>query len=431
MKGYNKWSYEQFNVATDKTDADTPYICRLIPCETGVTVETKDKLEGILYIKKRQGGEWQTEKFLGNRASVSGLCENCEYQLYIENNIGKKSAVRLFKTGCIIGTPVIYHHPDDDSYAFSGRFFGTPSLLRLPNGALLASCDLFDWQTPQNLTRIFRSEDDGKTWKYLCELMPCFWGKLFWHNGAVYMLACSTEYGDLLIGKSDDEGVTWTTPTVILRGQHTLGNGWHKSACEILKKDGRMFVSMEFGSRAFEGFYNTVISVSENSDLLDAGNWTIAELYKQEGMDGIEGNVTEAPNGDILNILRYRENEAIVTRLSNDYEKLEFVKTIPFPLAHTKFQISRHCSGRYYAMGNTPPMRNVLAIYKSDDLENWEFVKNVVDCSNCDDRITGFQYPAFILEGDDMLILSRTAYNGADNFHNSNYITFHKISIKE
>ncbi len=431
MKGYNGWSYEHFEVVTDFKNEKNPYICRIIPEKTAVQIETRNIEEGIIYYKKRQGGAWTEQDYEGESALVTGLCENCEYQIYVENKAGFRSSVRLFKTGEIIGTPVMYHHPDDKEYEFSGRFLGSPSIVRLPNGILIASCDLFALRTPQNLTRIFRSEDDGETWKYVCELMPCFWGKLFYHNGSLYMLGCATEYGDLLIGKSDDEGYTWTTPTVILRGQHTMGSGCHRSACEILKKDGRLFTSLEFGAWEFGGFHNSVISAPENSDLLDASNWTIADFHKERDMSGIEGNVLESTNGDILNILRYKENEAIVTKLSEDYEKLEFVKTIKFPFAHTKFQIIRHKSGVYYALGNTAPMRNTLAIYKSKDLEAWQFVKNVVDCSDCDEQITGFQYPSFILEGDEMLILSRTAYNGADNFHNSNYITFHKTDVKE
>ena len=30
--------------------------------------------------------------------------------------------------------------------------------------------------------------------------------------------------------------------------------------------------------------------------------------------------------------------------------------------------------------------------------------------------------------GDDLLALSRTAFNGAHSFHDSNFITFHRIS---
>lgn len=74
----------------------------------------------------------------------------------------------------------------------------------MPNGRLLASMDLYAGRYPQNLTLIYSSDDNGETWHYLSELMPCFWGKMFAYKGELYMLSVSTKYGDLLIGKSTD-----------------------------------------------------------------------------------------------------------------------------------------------------------------------------------------------------------------------------------
>ena len=42
-------------------------------------------------------------------------------------------------------------------------------------------------------------------------------------------------------------------------------------------------------------------------------------------------------------------------------------------------------------------------------------------------QLIGFQYVDFIIEGDDLLYLCRTAINGAHNFHDANYSTFHRI----
>jgi hypothetical protein len=42
-------------------------------------------------------------------------------------------------------------------------------------------------------------------------------------------------------------------------------------------------------------------------------------------------------------------------------------------------------------------------------------------------RYTGFHYVDFELDGDDLACLVRTAYRGANSFHNSNRITFHRV----
>jgi hypothetical protein len=39
----------------------------------------------------------------------------------------------------------------------------------------------------------------------------------------------------------------------------------------------------------------------------------------------------------------------------------------------------------------------------------------------------GFQYVSFLIDGDDILYLCRTAINHAKNMHDSNYTTFHRI----
>jgi hypothetical protein len=41
---------------------------------------------------------------------------------------------------------------------------------------------------------------------------------MFIYQNELYMLSCSTEYGDLLIGKSTDGGKTFGEPTVLLKG---------------------------------------------------------------------------------------------------------------------------------------------------------------------------------------------------------------------
>ena len=53
----------------------------------------------------------------------------------------------------------------------------------------------------------------------------------------------------------------------------------------------------------------------------------------------------------------------------------------------------------------------------------------MVDCGEMPEQEVGFQYPAFFMEGNTFYIVSRTAINGAANFHDTNCITFHKITV--
>ena len=63
----------------------------------------------------------------------------------------------------------------------------------------------------------------------------------------------------------------------------------------------------------------------------------------------------------------------------------------------------------------------------SDDGKNWRVAFDIIDKRAEDCTKVGFQYISMAVEGDDLVFLCRTAMNGADSYHNSNYITFHRI----
>jgi len=444
MRGYNAWNYAPYIPVGELTGVSNPYICRLAPNENKIEVEWFHKnYQGkhSVFYSKLDSDQWQEQQIDDRSFVIEDLKKDTEYKLYIKADDGSQSDIRIFRTGYVPGKVVNYLHPNDKYYSFSGQYLASPSLLKLPSGALLASMDVFAGLAPQNLTIIFRSDDGGNSWRYVTNLFPSFWGKLFLHNGALYMLAVSNEYGYLLIGRSDDEGYTWTTPIVIMRGSsNSRENGHHRAPVVILKSHGRLWTASEFGSWHKKQFKNCLISIDENDDLLKAENWTCTGFLSHDEtwpgaipgcVGGIEGNAVETPDGEILNILRYSENKALVLKANPDdpEEGLSFYKFIDFPLAHTKFEIQRNEDGIYYAVGNRAPGRNVLSIYTSKDLEHWEFKCDVVNYKEMDIKEVGFQYPSFCFDEGSLLILSRTAFNKAHNFHDSNFITFHKIKL--
>ena len=73
----------------------------------------------------------------------------------------------------------------------------------------------------------------------------------------------------------------------------------------------------------------------------------------------------------------------------------------------------------------------LLRLSVSDDLKHWSTVRDILNYEdNCfaeDSTKVGFQYPSFIFDDSDILAAVRTALNGAENFHNANHITFHRI----
>jgi len=445
MKAYNNWNYKPYFPFSRKfAEEKKPYICRLAPAENAFEFEWFDKGSNgahTLYYAKRASGEFEAVKLEGKKCRVDGLESYTDYEFYIESESGIRSVTRLVRTGKVPGVVINYLHPEDKQYAHSGNYLCSPCIVKAPGGSLVVSMDLFKSNSSQNVSVLFKSTDGGETWEYLTDLMPCFWGSLFVHQGKLWMIATSQEYGDLLIGYSEDDGETWSEPKVLVRGGSVGGTcvygGPHKAPVPVVESNGRLWMAFEYGGRhTKDGFSNMVISADASSDISNPENWHVSEpvnVCPEEGgrAASIEGNVIETPDGNLINFLRYGKEKATVFKInaSSPDSPLEYEGIRSFPMAHTKFEIRRHKDGMYYSVGNTFPARTRAAVYKSSDLENWEFVCDVADFRHCDTTEVGFQYPAFIFDGDEMLILERTALNLANNFHDANFTLFYKVKI--
>lgn len=438
MRGYNKWGFRPY-IPYDR-ERDKPYICRLVPGTDYIEGEwicNEEGMSSYVYYKGSSETDYAYSPLDSETFRIINLKPETEYVIYIQNG-EKKSNERICKTCFVPGVVVNYLHPSDNQYAFSGSCVCSPSLLILPDGSMLASNDYYKRQRPQNLTSVFRSDDGGKSWYYLTDLFPCFWGKLFYHRGKVYMLSTSTEYGDLLIGCSEDEGRTWSAPTVILRGSCSFDeNGLHKCPSNIVSCKGRLWTSVDYGSWPGKSFSSSLFSIDENDDPMIAENWSVTGFLPHdknwEGAadvnGGIEGNVIIGPDGSLNNMLRYTVNKALLLKADPDRpeEMLSFCKVVDFPMGHTKFEVIKQ-GDKYYAIGNRLPLRNILSLYVSEDLLSWNFVKDLINYEDMPKNLVGFQYPSVVLN-DFLHVLSRTAFDHAVNYHDSNFMTYHRFSI--
>ena len=467
MKAPTSWNYCPYR-PFNGINPDEIYICRLAPYENYLEIEWIDKRANkndkyFLSIRKRGTDELPRVLEVSECAfTVDNLECDTDYEFSV--TCGKYySKTRLARTGKVPGVIVNYLHPDDDYYTFSGRCLCSPEIVKLPDGTLVASMDVFKALFPQNLTLLFSSDDMGKSWKYLSELCPCFWGSMFVVGNELYMMGCSTEYGDLLVGKSSDGGKTWSNPTVIARGTgKLLEGGCHKAPCVVTEYNGRIYTSLEYGSwDATKLFASCVVSAPIDADLLAPESWSITPPYylcanrnpkgdRKMGM--IEGNIVEIPGEGLFNILRsagHKDGHAVVLEINtNDPEapqipnfndsvdSIEDIGDIDFPSHNSKFEIRYDkVSGKWFALGtwnyynHHVADRRVLSFFRSDDCKKWVKVMDLLDIRDTckDPSKEGFQYPSFIIDGDDILWLSRTAINEPANFHDSNYTTFHII----
>ena len=455
MRAHETWSWRPYRPPF--LEVGDPYVCRVAPGAGEIRLEwlgggTKYEV----YFRPRGEGAFSLAGVTEETQFVlTGLEDGRDYEFYVSAG-ASRSRIRLAKCGAAVGTVVNYLHPEDGAYAFSGRALCSPSLVRLPDGSLLASMDVFRGDCPQNLTLIFRSDDDGVTWHYSCEVFPCFWGKLFVHRGALYLLGCSTEYGDLLIGRSDDGGRSFCLPTVLLRGGGGKNGeaGVHKNPQPVVSFRGRLWNTLEWGSWGRGYHAAMVMSVPEDADLLDARAWRFSEPVKYdpswpgvpagESTGNIEGCLV-IRDGVLWNVMRYdmerlerKYGLAVVYRVDTEHPEapLRYERCMEFPANAVKFEIHWVPSrGRYYALASrilseeTRRSRNLLSLFSSEDLVRWRVERDVYDRRDSDPGKVGFQYADVLPEGEELLFLCRTALNDPANYHDANYSTFDRIRL--
>lgn len=352
-------------------------------------------------------------------------------------------------------------------------YLGSPSILKLTNGDILVTHDYFgakgyrDAQGRSNRTSFYKSADNGQTWSHLTDLSGAYWANLFEHKGAVYLLGTTSANGSIAIRKSTDGGLTWTQPinatTGLLFNEGTSGAAprYHGAPTPIAKAGGRLYRAFEnvedLTAAGFRGYRTFVISIDENDDLLDATKWTKSNeltfngTWDPPGSAGttgwIEGNAVVGTDGNILNMLRVNSTpffgRSALQTVSNNGQTIGFNASsdfINFPGGSCKFVVRKDpVTHIYWAMlndntnGVESNQRNVLALYASSDLRNWYHAKRLIEdnqgyTATQSIALTGFQYPDWQFDGNDIIYLSRTAYgDGVPRAHDSNYITFGRV----
>ncbi len=349
---------------------------------------------------------------------------------------------------------VISHYPGP-----SAPFVGSPSIVILDDGSYVASHDLFGANsgfTTSGQTKVFRSEDRGQSWKKVADLTDAFWSTLFTHKGDLYLIGTSKQFGDVVIRRSTDGGITWTEPKDGSTGRLSEGAQYHCAPMPVMIHNGRIWRAMEqcnpnkgWGVKFRAG----MLSAPVNSDLMKAESWTFSNFlandtsWLNETFGGwLEGNAVATPDGKIVDILRvesgYPEKAAVV-QISADGKLAWFDPCngfINMPGGAKKFTIRYDKkTGLYWTLTNDVPerhrkwkpggIRNTLSVAGSKDLMNWEVRCNVL--YHPDVSKHGFQYVDWQFDGDDMVAACRTAYDddagNAHNMHDANFMTFHRV----
>jgi hypothetical protein len=353
---------------------------------------------------------------------------------------------------------VVSHSP-----ASSGIYLSSPSLIILPNGRYVATCDEFGPGSSEKtaaVTRVFTSRDRGRTWQALPKVTPAFWSTLFLCRKTLYLIGStnSSDNSRLIIRKSSEGGETWSTATGADSGLLRPDVPVMTNAGSVAIVDGRVWFGSVFDTLGPHGWGTSfrffVMSAPVTSDLLRDSSWTYSTpiVYNPTFLEGafhglVEGTITAGPTGAPVCLYRVDdrdpEERALLATPSPDGKVLGFDPRqdfVRFPGGCKKFIVRYdRASKLYWSLSNWVPQRhadfkverarNTLALVASPDLYHWT-VRTVV-LHHPDPGFHAFQYVDFQFDGDDMIALARTAYDdglgGAHSQHDANFITFHRI----
>lgn len=354
---------------------------------------------------------------------------------------------------------VISHFP-----ASSGIYIGSPSIAILPSGDFIASHDGFGPKHEFGRTYLFRSEDGGDTWQSLGQVDGQGTSTLFVHNSSLYLMGLG--HRSVVIRQSTDGGKTWTVPADNNKGLILSSGRFSTAPTPVLVHEGRIWRAMEVvakqGRWAID-HHPFMLSAAVDSDLLRADSWTPSNSVPTDvrWLDGtfggwLEGNAVAAPDREVVIILRvhyqgYEGNKAAMVKVSRDGKATHFEPVsgfIGFPGGAKKFTIRfdpasdqywsltnfvpkkhRHGGGHLHPGGNPESTRNTLVLISSPDLHEWS-IRSIL-LYHPDTAKHGFQYVDWQFDGNDIVAVSRTAFDdgfgGAHDMHDANYLTFHRV----
>ncbi len=343
----------------------------------------------------------------------------------------------------------------------NGKYIGSPSIAVLPDGSYVASHDEFGPKSAEYksaVTLVFRSTDKGATWHKISRIEGAFWSTLFVHRNALYMMGTNKAHGNVVIRRSNDGGVNWTEPCDAEHGLLVEGE-YHTAPTPVLVAAGRIWRAVEYATgksiRWPERYGAVMLSAPENSDLLNAANWTRSETLRPDFSNcgdtdfkgWLEGNAVVGKDGCVLDILRVHVGRAAdeycaVLKCDKKGRRMSFDGFRPMEGGSKKFTIRYDAkSGKYWSIVNyvqpdfrgmfPDRVRNRLVLASSDDLQTWTMRRLLVAHPDC--LTHGFQYVDWVVDGDDIVYLVRTAFDEPDgrqakDYHNANYLTFDRVA---
>lgn len=296
-----------------------------------------------------------------------------------------------------------------------------PDLIIMPNGDYIAGANGGPKVGDVDI-KLWKSTDKGKTWAALnTEEIFVRHQTLFHHEGALYL------FGDIrddenangmgAIQKSTDGGVTWPESV-------KLNFRFRTAPSHVIVANGRAWIATESKGGS------SVFSAPLDADWMNADSWTLAprtdDLYTNN-----ESDLVATRGGGYPVVMPKHQHKNLVL---GPTEVLPDMNSLFLPGNGSKYSaIYDPISDKYWALTSWSPLPNAIrtgiALYSSTDLKNFQFERQVMLGKSS--SFHGFNYPFMQIDGDDVVFVSRTAWENEDGqpqrWHDANMFTFHRV----
>ncbi len=320
------------------------------------------------------------------------------------------------------------------------KYISDPEIAVLSDGSYVACHAYAGWfsgSSSSGETSIFRSTDQGITWSQVATLSGLLRGSLVEYGGALYMLGVDKDDGgQAVVCKSTDYGVTWTQTATFSNGGSATPNN-----------------PVVFGDRLWSAASAASMSAPITSNWMNTASWRLVggfpayeEGWASEGEFIGEAQIAASPEQGISILPKVKQHAlSALAQVDPSTGKVSFDpwhNFVSLPGGEKKFGAGYDAvSGRFFVLSNpilpahsntsiaNDLIRNTAALLSSPDLVNWNVEK--IFLYSTDYETDGFGYLNFDVDGDDMVVASRTAFpvggDDPERGHDSNLLTFHRI----
>ena len=348
-------------------------------------------------------------------------------------------------------------------------FFHDPGMTRMDDGTLIVAAP--QWQFMRfggrQSTRIARSTDGGRTWDEVAEL-PYADAAPFVVDRSLFMFVQEKSHQDFQIVTSEDRGLTWSVPVTVLEAPV-----WNIST-PMVNRPEAVYWAMDYSPEGRRCYGKVMARLERGKPPMEPGSWSLSNVVPEPALPDAMTRKLYAATQDTTQRLRsplWLEpntmevagrirvfTRCVIDRYASahvaavlDYDPemhlLSFTQFASWPGGQCKFFVVHDQPSRtYWMLSNLVTNSQDLLGWgdrwpksqhgPSGNERRWLFLHYSIDCLNwfpagCvarwpDSVVKSFMYPSAVIDGDDLVVMSRTSRDSGDQ-HNADLVTIHRI----